>query len=89
MNLLALAAGLDTRWLLVALLGMIDLWAVVLVLRARASRRERLSWTAVILLCPVIGCMLWFVLGPKPTIAGGGGSSDGSWPRREEAGPAD
>ena len=80
----AAAARIDTRWLLVIYLAAVDVWAVQLILRSSASRRERLLWTAVVVLCPVIGALFWFVLGPKSRIAGGGGAPDGSWPRRGE-----
>ncbi len=86
MHPLELAARIDTRWLLVVLLAAVDLWSVALVFRARASRKEKLLWSAVIVACPIIGCIIWFVLGPKPTIAGGGGAPDGSWPRKEDVG---
>jgi len=79
-----LAARIDTRWLLVVYLAAVDVWAVQLILRSAASRRERVLWTGVVVLCPVIGALFWFVLGPKPRIAGGGGAADGSWPRRDD-----
>jgi len=78
------ASRIDTRWLLAVYLAAVDVWAVQLILRSGASRRERLLWTAVVVLCPVIGALFWFVLGPKPRIEGGGGAPDGSWPRRSD-----
>ncbi len=85
MNPFALAARIDTRWLLVVLIGALDVWSAGLALRSRASRRERLLWAAVIVLCPIIGLMIWFVLGPKPMLVSAAETSDGSWPRREDA----
>lgn len=84
MNPVALAGRIDTRWLLVILIGALDLWSAGLALRSRASRRERFLWAAVILLCPIIGLMIWFVLGPKPMLVSASEGSDGSWPRRED-----
>lgn len=60
------SATIDSRWLLVALLAALDLWAIGLVVLSRASRREKTLWTGVVILCPIVGCLLWFVLGPKP-----------------------
>ncbi|MDP2481441.1 MAG: PLD nuclease N-terminal domain-containing protein [Candidatus Palauibacterales bacterium] len=84
MNPVTLAARIDTRWLLVVLITALDMWSAGLVLRSRASRRERLLWAAVIVLCPIIGLMIWFVLGPKPMLVPGRDGGDGSWPRRQD-----
>jgi hypothetical protein len=83
-NPVAVAARIDTRWLLVLLVVVLDVWSAGLALRSRASRRERLLWAAVIVLCPIIGLMIWFVLGPKPLLVPGRQGGDGSWPRRED-----
>jgi hypothetical protein len=83
-GLVTLAARIDHRWLLVVLVAAVDAWAVQLLLRSKASLRDRILWTIVVLACPVIGCLFWFVLGPKPRIAGGAGEPDGSWPRRRD-----
>lgn len=60
--------SIDTRWVLVALLLVLDLWAISLIVRARPPWREALLWSAIILLCPIIGCLFWYVLGPKPDL---------------------
>jgi len=66
MNALAAAAAtLDPRWVLVALLGALDLWAIGEVWLSREPLRDRLLWTGIVLVCPIIGCLFWFVLGPK------------------------
>lgn len=69
-RLLALAAAIDARLLLIAALIVVDAWAIGLTFRAEASRRERWLWSGVILLCPIIGCVLWYLLGPKPDLVG-------------------
>jgi hypothetical protein len=58
--------GLDTRWVLAILLLVLDVWAVALIWKARPPRREAVLWSAIVLLCPVVGCWFWYVLGPKP-----------------------
>jgi hypothetical protein len=60
------AARIDLRWVLAALLVVLDVWAITLVLLSTSARREKVLWTSVILLCPIVGCLFWFVLGPKP-----------------------
>ena len=67
-TVLSWTAGLDTRWVLAAYLAALDIWSVGLLLRSDGSRREKVLWTAVIVLCPIVGCVLWYVLGPKPDI---------------------
>jgi hypothetical protein len=69
-ELLQAVNAVDTRWSLAALLLVLDLWAIGLIVRARASRREMILWSAIVILCPVIGCLFWYVLGPKPELAG-------------------
>lgn len=76
MNALAdAAATLDPRWVLIGLLGALDLWAIGEVWLSRATTRDKLLWSGVVLVCPIIGCLFWFVLGPKaPRKKGPGGS---------------
>lgn len=59
------AAEIDPRWVLGILLGALDLWAAGLVWFSGATRRDKGLWTVVIVACPIIGCLFWFVLGPK------------------------
>ena len=61
-------AALDTRWILAACLLVLDVWCIILVFMSDAGRRERWLWTGIIVLCPVVGCILWYVLGPKPRL---------------------
>lgn len=72
---LSWAAGLDSRWVLAAYLAALDVWSVGLLVRSDGSRREKVLWTAVIVLCPVVGCVLWYVLGPKPELGAAGGGT--------------
>lgn len=67
-GLLAWASGLDTRWVLAACLAALDAWAIGLLVRSDGSRREKVLWSGVIVLCPIVGCVLWYVLGPKPDL---------------------
>lgn len=58
-------ATIDPRWTLLALLVVLDGWALGHVWLSRERRREKVLWTGVLLLCPIIGCLFWFVFGPK------------------------
>lgn len=64
------AAALDTRWLLGGLLLVVDVWAIILVVRSRAPASQKWLWSGVIVLCPILGCIIWYVLGPKPDLLG-------------------
>lgn len=64
--LLQAAASLDTRWLLAGTLAVLDAWCIGLLVLSESSRRSKVLWTGIILLCPIVGCILWYVLGPKP-----------------------
>lgn len=66
--LLDAVGALDSRWLLALLLVVLDVWAVGLVLASGARRREKILWSGVLILCPIIGCLFWYVLGPKPRL---------------------
>ncbi len=63
-------AAIDTRWILVGLLAALDLWSASLVWLSKVPRREKVLWTGVIVACPIVGCLFWFVLGPKPRSIG-------------------
>lgn len=64
--LLDAAARVDSRWVLAVTLLLLDLWCIGLLLRSDGSARSKALWAGIILLCPIVGCVLWYVLGPKP-----------------------
>ena len=69
-ELLESVNGWDSRWVLAGLLLVLDIWAVGLIVRARPALKVGLLWSAIVVLCPIVGCLFWYVLGPKP-IPGG------------------
>ena len=62
-----LALRLDTRWVLAFYLLVLDVWAIALIWKARPGRRDGAIWSAIVLFCPIVGCLFWYALGPKPT----------------------
>ena len=60
--------ALDTRWVLVVLLLVLDAWSIWLILSARPGRREAVLWSGIVVLVPVFGCLFWYALGPKPRL---------------------
>ena len=67
-GLVAQVTAIDTRILLGIFLAAIDLWSILLIVLSPAGRREKVLWSGIVVLCPIIGCILWFVLGPKPDL---------------------
>ena len=65
-SLIAAIVALDTRVMLLVFLFVLDAWAIALIVKARPSLKEGLLWSAIVLLCPIIGCLFWYALGPKP-----------------------
>jgi hypothetical protein len=65
-SLIDAIVSLDTRVMLLVFLFVLDAWAITLIVKARPSRKEGLLWSAIVLLCPIIGCLFWYALGPKP-----------------------
>lgn len=51
------------------LLGLIilffDIWAIIRVVQSSASVGIKALWIIIILFMPVLGLILWFLLGPK------------------------
>ena len=66
---------IDTRVVLVAALLVLDVWAIGMTLASDTSRKEKVLWSGIVILCPIIGCLFWFSLGPKPNLIGPSGST--------------
>ncbi|MDP2482107.1 MAG: PLDc N-terminal domain-containing protein [Candidatus Palauibacterales bacterium] len=65
-GILDLVISLDSRWVLAGLLTVLDAWAIGLIVKARPSPKVGILWAAIIVLCPIIGLLFWYALGPKP-----------------------
>ncbi len=42
-----------------------DVWAILNVFQSRRSTGGKVLWTAVILVMPVLGFIIWFFAGPR------------------------
>ena len=62
---LAFAAAIDPRLILAVLLVALGGWSIGEVWLSRAALRDKWLWTGIVVVCPIIGCLFWFVLGPK------------------------
>jgi hypothetical protein len=43
----------------------IDVWAIVTIIQSGAATGAKVLWIVLILLLPVVGVILWFLLGPR------------------------
>ncbi len=50
-------------WGLIVLIA--DVWAIVNIFQSNASTGNKVVWTVVVILLPVLGFILWYFLGPK------------------------
>lgn len=55
--------GYNGFWGLLILAG--DIWAIINILRSSASNEKKLIWIVAVVLLPVLGLILWFLLGPR------------------------
>ena len=42
-----------------------DIWAIVNILQSRADTTKKVVWIVAVILLPVLGMILWYVLGPR------------------------
>lgn len=47
------------------LLLIANIWAIVRTVQSNASTGKKVLWIVLILLLPIIGLILWWLLGPK------------------------
>jgi phospholipase D-like protein len=50
-------------WGLIVLVA--DIWAIVNILQSGSDTANKVLWTVVVLVLPVLGFILWFFLGPR------------------------
>jgi hypothetical protein len=58
-----LGNGVNSVFGLLVLAG--DIWAVINIFQSPVSNEKKLLWILVVVLLPVLGLILWFVLGPR------------------------
>jgi hypothetical protein len=42
-----------------------DVWAIVNILQSNSDTAKKVVWTVVVLVLPVIGFILWLLMGPR------------------------
>ena len=57
--------GIEVGGLLGLLILVLDVYAIVKVVQSGARTGVKVLWIVLILLLPLLGLVLWFLLGPK------------------------
>jgi hypothetical protein len=57
--------GIEVGGLLSLILLILNIWAIVSTLSSRAGVGSKVLWIVLILLLPLLGFILWLLLGPK------------------------
>jgi hypothetical protein len=52
--------GLGSLLVLIA-----DVWAIINIVQSKASDGTKVLWVVIVILLPLIGLILWFLLGPR------------------------
>ena len=42
-----------------------DIWAIVSIVQSGASTGKKVLWILLVLILPILGLVLWFLLGPR------------------------
>ena len=59
--------GVEVNGILGVIWLIVVIWAVIQVAQSSANGTTKLLWIIVLLLLPLLGLILWFLLGPKPS----------------------
>ncbi len=46
-----------------------DIWAIINIVQSGATTGMKILWVILIIVLPVIGLIVWFLMGPKKAIA--------------------
>lgn len=57
--------GMEVGGLLGLIILIADVWAIVKTIQSGASTGAKVLWVVVILVLPVIGLLLWLLMGPR------------------------
>lgn len=57
--------GIEVGGLFGLIILIIDVWAIIKVIQSPAGTGSKVLWVVLILVLPVVGLLLWFLLGPK------------------------
>ena len=55
--------GYNGIWALLIFAG--DVWAIINIFQSSASNEKKLIWIIAVVLLPLLGLILWYLLGPR------------------------
>ena len=55
--------GFNGLWGVLILAG--DIWAIINIFQSGTSNEKKLIWIVAVLLLPLVGLILWYLLGPR------------------------
>jgi len=61
--------GIEVGGILGLIILVLDIWAIINIIGSAASTGTKVLWIVVVLLLPVLGLILWFLMGPKKSTA--------------------
>jgi hypothetical protein len=57
--------GIEVGGILGLIILILDIWAIVKIFQSSASTGVKVLWTLLIILLPILGLIIWLLLGPK------------------------
>jgi len=57
--------GIEVGGIFGLLVLIADVWAIVSIVQSAASTGKKVLWIVLVLLLPIVGLILWFLLGPR------------------------
>jgi hypothetical protein len=57
--------SIELRGIIGLLILIADIWAIVNIAQSGASTGKKVLWIVLVLVLPVLGLILWFLLGPR------------------------
>jgi Phospholipase_D-nuclease N-terminal len=57
--------GLETSGIVGLLILIADVWAIIHIAQSRSAPGNKALWIVLVLVLPVLGLILWLVLGPR------------------------
>lgn len=57
--------GIEIGGLLGLIILIVDVWAIIKVVQSGAGAGAKVLWVVLILVLPILGLLLWFLMGPK------------------------
>jgi hypothetical protein len=57
--------SIELRGIVGLLILIADVWAIVNIAQSGASTGKKVLWIVLVLVLPVLGLVLWFLLGPR------------------------